>query len=114
MGAAGVCPASAAETTQIQKEMKANFANAVLAPTHIDGEGCKISVFTTEKFGRSQTRVRYMFQLGTVPVVFRSFALIVQVKSDCSKIVFTLFRNIWILQNGITLCGDVDLLFGSG
>ena len=78
---------------QIRKEMKADFPNAVLAPTNIDGEGCDISVFTTNKFGRSQTRVRYMFQLGSVPVVFRSSAPIVQVKSDCSKIVLTLFRE---------------------
>ena len=57
MGAPGICLASTAETMQIRKEMKADFPNAVLAPTNIDGEGCEISVFTTDKFGRSQTRI---------------------------------------------------------
>ena len=34
-----------------------------------------------------------MFQLGPVPVVFRSSAPMVPVKSDCSKIVLALFRE---------------------
>ena len=93
MGAPGICLASVAETKQLRKEMKAGFPNAVLCPINIDGEGYEMSVFTTDKHGRSQTRVRYMFQFGPVPVVFRSSAPMVRVKSDCSKIVLALFRE---------------------
>ena len=93
MGSAGVCLASAAETKQIRKEMKADMPTAVLSPVNIDGEGEEISVFTTDKNGRAQTRVRYMFQLGPAPVMFRSSVPTVPTKSDCSKMVLTLLRE---------------------
>ena len=93
MGSAGVCLASAAETKQIRKEMKADMPTAVLSPMNIDGEGEEISVFTTDKNGRAQTRVRYMFQLGPAPVMFRSSVPTVPTKSDCSKMVLTLLRE---------------------
>ena len=93
MGSTGVCLASAAETKQLRKEMKADMPTAVLSPVNIDGEGEEISVFTTDKNGRAQTRVRYMFQLGPAPVMFRSSVPTVPTKSDCSKMVLTLLRE---------------------
>ena len=89
MGTSGVCLATVAETKQIRKEMKADMPTAVLSPVNIDGEGEEISVYTTDKNGRAQTRVRYMFQLGPAPVMFRSSVPTVPTKSDCSKMVLT-------------------------
>ena len=93
LGASGVCLATCAETKQVRKELKADQPTAVLSPINVDGEGTEISVFTTDKHGRAQTRVRYMFQLGPTPVVFRSSAPLVKSRSDSSKVVLTLHRE---------------------
>ena len=66
---------------------------AVLSRVNCNGRGEEISVFTTDKNGRAQTRVRCMFQLGPAPVMFRSSVPTVPTKSDCSKMVLTLLRE---------------------
>ena len=88
-----MCLTTRAETKQVRKELKADQPTAVLSPINVDGAGTEISVFTTDKHGRAQTLVRYMFQLGPTPVVFRSSAPLVKSRSDSSKVVLSLHRT---------------------
>ena len=92
MGTPGVCLASVDEAKRVMQELKADQPTAVLVPTNFNGAGVETSVFTTDKNGRAQTRVRYMFQLAQAPVVFRSSVPVVATKPDCTKIVLMLYR----------------------
>ena len=58
----GVCLASCSEARRALEELRGAVAPmAVLAPANIEGKGVETSVFVTDKNGRTQTRVRFLF-----------------------------------------------------
>lgn len=65
-----VCLASVAEAKKAKSELTSAMPMAVLTSQKIDGQGEEVSVLVKDKSDRLQTRVRFLVQLGAVPVLY--------------------------------------------
>ena len=85
----GVCLTSTAEGKQLVKDLKSEFAFAILVPSNITGSGEEVHVLVEDPSGRWQTRRRFMIQLGISPVTYMEGKPKKAIVSDSVKVVLT-------------------------
>ncbi len=86
----GICLVSTAEAKRALGDLRGDEPMAILAPMNVNEEGTEMPVFVTDKNGRIQTRVRYLFQLGPEPVTFCSSAPQHSLRTDAVKVVVSI------------------------
>ena len=89
-----VCLASMSEARAALAELKSSKPMAVLAPANIDSKGKEVSVLVEDASGKKQSRVRFLFQLGTGEITYSSSLPRGQeVRGNCKKVVLQLSQE---------------------